>query len=78
MPRPEPARARDLIELLLGYGLILFILWMPETPQRILTPVALLVTLAMVLAPAKHDPRSDSRLGCPAWAKPGGSVQLGF
>ena len=50
MPRPEPARARDLIELLLGYGLILSILWMPETPQRILTPVALLVTLAMVLA----------------------------
>jgi hypothetical protein len=25
MPRPEPARARDLLELLLGYGLILFI-----------------------------------------------------
>ncbi len=50
MPRPEPARARDLIELLLGYGLILFILWMPETPQRILSPVALIVTLAIVLA----------------------------
>src|ERR1700722_1010434 len=50
MPRPEPAAARDLIELLLGYGLILFILWMPETPQRILSPVALIVTLAIVLA----------------------------
>jgi hypothetical protein len=50
MPRPEPAAARDLIELLLGYGLILFILWMPETPQRILSPIAFLVTLGMVLA----------------------------
>jgi len=51
MPRPEPAAAHDLIELLLGYGLILFILWIPETPQRILSPVALIVTLAIVLAP---------------------------
>jgi hypothetical protein len=50
MSPPEPARARDLIELLLGYGLILFILWMPETPQRILSPVALVVTLAIVLS----------------------------
>jgi membrane protease YdiL (CAAX protease family) len=50
MSRPEPARARDLTEILLGYGLILFILWMPETPQRILTPVAFIVTLTIVLA----------------------------
>src|ERR1700684_1245908 len=50
MPRPEPAAARALAELILGYGLILFILWMPETPQRILSPVALIVTLAIVLA----------------------------
>jgi membrane protease YdiL (CAAX protease family) len=48
MPRPDPAR--DLLELLLGYGLILFTLWMPETPQRILSPIALVVTLAIVLA----------------------------
>jgi hypothetical protein len=33
MSRPEPGSARDLIELILGYGLILFILWMPESPQ---------------------------------------------
>ena len=66
MPRPEPARARDLIELLLGYGLILFILWMPETPQRILTPVALLVTLAMVLA------RSTTHVAIAASAVPPG------
>jgi hypothetical protein len=50
MPRPQPAFARDLIELLFGYGLILFVLWMPEFPQRILSPVALIVTLAIVLA----------------------------
>ena len=49
MPRPQPGPARDLIELILGYGLIVFILWIPEFPQRILSPVALLVTLAIVL-----------------------------
>lgn len=50
MSRPEPGSARDLVELILGYGVILFVLWMPEFPQRILSPVALLVTLAIVLA----------------------------
>ena len=33
MPRLEPAPARDLIELILGYGLIVFILWIPEFPH---------------------------------------------
>jgi Type II CAAX prenyl endopeptidase Rce1-like len=56
MSRPEPGPARDLIELILGYGLIVFILWIPEFPQRILSPVALLVTLAIVLA---RRPRLD-------------------
>jgi len=50
MSRPEPPAARDLTELIFGYGLILFILWMPEFPQRIFSPVAFLVTLAIVLA----------------------------
>src|SRR5579864_7281194 len=50
MSRPEPGPVRDLIELIFGYGLIVFILWMPEFPQRILSPVALIVTLAIVLA----------------------------
>jgi hypothetical protein len=50
MSRPEPSLARDLIELVLGYGLIAFILWIPDFPQRILSPVALIVTLAIVLA----------------------------
>lgn len=50
MARPQPGFARDLIELTSGYGLILFVLWMPEFPQRILSPLALWVTLAIVLA----------------------------
>lgn len=41
---------RDLTELVLGYGLIVSIIWMPESAQRILSPVALVVTLAIVLA----------------------------
>jgi membrane protease YdiL (CAAX protease family) len=42
--------ARDLIELIFGYGLIVFVIWMPEFPQRILSPVALVVTLVIVMA----------------------------
>ena len=56
MSRTERGFARDLIELVLGYGLIVFILWIPELPQRILSPVALIVTLAIVLA---RRPRLD-------------------
>jgi len=59
--RPQCGSARDLLELILGYGLILFLLWMPEFPQRILTPVALLVTLAIVLA--RHPSLDDLGLG---------------
>jgi hypothetical protein len=57
MSRPEPGSARDLLELILGYSLILLILWIPESPQRILSPVALIVTLAIVLArcPSLND-----------------------
>ena len=50
MPRPEPGSARDLVELIFGYGLIVFIIWMPEFPQRILSPIALVITLTIVLA----------------------------
>jgi membrane protease YdiL (CAAX protease family) len=57
--RPEPGSTRDLLELIFGYGLILFVLWMPEFPQRILSPVALVVTLAMVLA---RRPGPEGRL----------------
>jgi membrane protease YdiL (CAAX protease family) len=56
MSRGESGPARDLIELILGYGLILWAIWTPELPQRILSPVALIVTLAVVLA---HRPNRD-------------------
>jgi len=50
MSRSESGFTRDLLEIIFGYGFILFVLWMPEFPQRILSPVALVVTLAIVLA----------------------------
>lgn len=50
MSRAEPSRARDLLELIFGYGLIVFILWIPNFPQRALSPVALIATLSVVLA----------------------------
>jgi membrane protease YdiL (CAAX protease family) len=50
MSRPAPGSARDLIELIVGFGLIMFVLWMPEFPQHILSPLALVVTLGIVLA----------------------------
>lgn len=42
--------ARDLVELIFGYAFIVFVIWMPEYPQKLLSPVALVVTLAIVLA----------------------------
>jgi len=44
--------ARDMTELIVGYGMILFVIWMPDHLQRILSPVALAATLAIVLARA--------------------------
>jgi hypothetical protein len=44
-----PRRTRDLLELILGYGLIVGIIWSPERVQAILSPIALLVTLSVVL-----------------------------
>src|SRR5689334_3205045 len=56
MPRSEPGSTPDLSEIILGYGLILFVIWMPEFPQRILSPVGLIFALAVVLA---RRPRLD-------------------
>jgi hypothetical protein len=55
--RISSASTRDRFELIFGYGEILFVLWMPEFPQRVLSPVALLVTLGIVLvrAPSLED-----------------------
>jgi hypothetical protein len=57
----EPGFARDLIEVIFGYGLILFVIWMPEFPQRILSPVALVATLTIVLA--RHPTRDELGFG---------------
>ncbi|MGC2708721.1 MAG: CPBP family intramembrane glutamic endopeptidase, partial [Candidatus Sulfotelmatobacter sp.] len=60
-PGPAPKAAasgtRDLLELVLGYGLIIGIIWSPESAQAILTPIALALTLAVVLVrrPTRDD-----------------------
>ncbi len=53
MARAHSGRTRDLVELILGYGLIVGIIWTPENLQRFLSPLALLLTLAVVLARGK-------------------------
>jgi hypothetical protein len=50
MPRSQPGFARDVLELIFGYGLILSVIWMPDHPQRLLSPVVLVVTFAVVVA----------------------------
>jgi hypothetical protein len=45
----QPSRTRDLIEVVLGYGLIVGIIWSPEHLQRILSPIAFVLTLFVVL-----------------------------
>lgn len=57
----SPSRARDLLELVLGYGLIVGVIWTPEHLQRILSPIVLLVTLAVVLS--ERQTRDDLGLG---------------
>jgi membrane protease YdiL (CAAX protease family) len=50
----NPSRGRDLLELILGYGLIVGVIWTPENLQRFLSPVVLVLTLAVVLARRKN------------------------
>jgi hypothetical protein len=61
MSSAHPSRARDLIELILGYGLIVGIIWTPEPAQRILSPIALVLTLGVVLARGQN--RDELGLG---------------
>jgi len=50
MSRVHSRRTRDSVELIFGYGMILGIIWSPEHLQRILSPIALVLTLLLVLA----------------------------
>jgi hypothetical protein len=61
MSQATPSRARDLIELVLGYGFIVGVIWTPEHWQRLLSPVALVATLALVLA--RGESRAELGLG---------------
>ncbi len=57
----QPSRSRDLIELILGYGTIIGVIWTPEPLQRILSPIALVLTLTVVLA--RRQGREELGLG---------------
>jgi hypothetical protein len=61
MSRREAGFARDLAEVIFGFGLIVTAIWMPEFPQRILSVVALGVTLAMVFV--RRPTRDELGLG---------------
>jgi len=50
MSRFSPGRSRDLVELILGYALIVGVIWTPERLQRALSPLVLVLTLLVVLA----------------------------
>jgi len=45
-----PHRARDLAELILGYGVVVGVIWTPERLQRFFSPIVLVLTLLVVLA----------------------------
>jgi hypothetical protein len=50
MSSVQPSQSRDLIELILGYGVVVGVIWMPDHLQRIFTPFAFALTLLVVLA----------------------------
>jgi hypothetical protein len=50
MSLERPSRRRDLLELVLGYLLIIGVIWSPERLQAALSPFVLLITLSVVLA----------------------------
>jgi hypothetical protein len=57
----DPSSSRDLAELILGYGVVVGVIWMPDHWQHIFTPIALLVTLLVVLA--RRHRRDELGLG---------------
>jgi hypothetical protein len=72
--------ARDVIELVIGYGAIVGVIWTPEHLQRMLSPFVLLLTLGIVLA--RRPSRDQLGLGWhglvrSAWILPA-AVALGI
>jgi hypothetical protein len=61
MSSVHPSRARDLGEVILGYGMVVGVIWTPEHLQRILSPVVLVLTLLLVLA--RRQGREELGLG---------------
>ena len=61
MSSEHPSRTRDLIELILGYGAVVGVIWTPEHLQRFFAPVVLALTLSVVLARGKD--RDELGLG---------------
>ena len=64
MSTANPTRARDIAELILGYGAVVGVIWTPEHLQQILSPIVLLLTLTIVLARRQsRTGREDDGLG---------------
>jgi membrane protease YdiL (CAAX protease family) len=61
MSRVASSRTRDFVELMLGYGTIVGVIWTPEHWQHILTPIALVLTLGVVVA--RGQSREELGLG---------------
>jgi membrane protease YdiL (CAAX protease family) len=50
MSPTNPSRSRDLIDLILGYGFVVGVIWMPDHWQHIFSPIVLVLTLSVVVA----------------------------
>lgn len=57
MSQASARRTRDCIELIFGYAVVMAVIWSPERWQRIFFPLALLLTLILVLVrrPARDE-----------------------
>jgi hypothetical protein len=61
---PHTSRARDLAELIFGYGVIVGVIWTPERLQRAFPPIVLVLTLLIVLAGrTRAEGHDDQDLG---------------
>ena len=61
MSNVAPSRTRDLLELILGYGAIVCVIWLPEHLQRLASPFVLALTLLIVLE--RRQGRDDLGFG---------------